>query len=208
MTRSKPCEGRVPCAGSRPARRPARRRLPGDAPRQQGEPASPVAYLRPDWQPEAARRGAGFLRSTGPPSDPPSFLRSAPSSALAAAPQSPWLPGERTRGLQCESGGLHVEGAAPTPSRRTLRRPFAETRPPVPWLPRRRPRSRTSYQQPPGCLGSRRPFAPRAVAPAGTIPCDNCTGTPPPGWVVVEWSLGVSCDSPNGTCTQETCVPL
>ena len=50
-------------------------------------------------------------------------------------------------------------------------------------------------------------FCPVPVDYPGTqvIPCDSCTGAPPPGWVVVTWSLQDPCMSPSGACNLGTC---
>jgi hypothetical protein len=41
------------------------------------------------------------------------------------------------------------------------------------------------------------------------IPCDTCTGTPPPGWVVFMWNINTFCDGfPTPTCNDYTCGEL
>jgi hypothetical protein len=38
------------------------------------------------------------------------------------------------------------------------------------------------------------------------IPCNSCTGAPPPGWVVVAWSLSRTCISPSPGCGTVDCL--
>jgi hypothetical protein len=52
-------------------------------------------------------------------------------------------------------------------------------------------------------------FCPAAVvppeAPGEIIACDQCTGTPPAGWVVVAWPLNDPCGRPSGACAANGC---
>jgi hypothetical protein len=52
-------------------------------------------------------------------------------------------------------------------------------------------------------------FCPSAIAPiaapAEIIACDQCTGTPPDGWVVVAWPLDNPCAKPGGGCAANGC---
>jgi hypothetical protein len=155
----------------------------------------------------------------------------------SAGPGEP-TPTVSSEGLDCASAGIHFEGCPidpPPPSAACVTRPDCAWQPKtspgydVPFVSGSEPPARdttfTDELTATGCqveryyepLASYQPIAiaacpalPAEASQVGArvVPCDECTGKPPAGWVVVAWSLdrGPPPPFPPPGCGENNCV--